>query len=85
MVQARADLAIAERDGDLVRAGELTHAVLPRLEKELQQVLPEGGRLRGKLYGKREGVEEQVLASEAGGEGRGQGCGIGVAFDQRVV
>jgi len=35
--QARADLAVAERDGDLVRAGELTYAIIPRLEKEFSQ------------------------------------------------
>ena len=35
--QARADLAVAERDGNLARAGELTHAVLPRLEREVEQ------------------------------------------------
>ena len=34
---ARADLAAAERDGNLGRAGELTHAVLPRLERELKR------------------------------------------------
>ena len=34
---AKADLAAAERDGDLVRAGELTHAVIPRLENEISQ------------------------------------------------
>lgn len=34
---ARADLAAAERDGNLARAGELTHAVLPRLEAELKR------------------------------------------------
>mmetsp|Transcript_13663 Transcript_13663/g.32655 ORF Transcript_13663/g.32655 Transcript_13663/m.32655 type:complete len:510 (-) Transcript_13663:306-1835(-) len=37
LAEARAELAIAERDGNLGRAGELTHAVLPRLEKELAQ------------------------------------------------
>merc|ERR1719440_2720798 len=35
--QARVDLAGAERDGNLSRAGELTHAVLPRLEQELKK------------------------------------------------
>jgi ATP-dependent Clp protease ATP-binding subunit ClpB len=35
--QARADLAAAERDGVLSQAGELTHAVIPRLEAELAQ------------------------------------------------
>ena len=34
---ARADLAVAERDGDLQRAGELTHSVLPRLEGEMRE------------------------------------------------
>lgn len=38
VAQARAELTVAERDGDLARAGELTHAVLPRLTKELEQV-----------------------------------------------
>jgi ATP-dependent Clp protease ATP-binding subunit ClpB len=43
---ARADLANAERDGNLGRAGELTHAVLPRLEAELKRwesEAPSGG------------------------------------------
>jgi len=35
--QARSDLASAERDGNLMQAGELTHAVIPRLESELLQ------------------------------------------------
>jgi len=35
--QARSDLAAAERDGNLMKAGELTHAVIPRLEAELTQ------------------------------------------------
>lgn len=43
--QARADQAAAERDGDLARAGELTHAVLPRLEREMKQWESEAGGL----------------------------------------
>jgi len=35
--QARAEVAGAQRDGNMARAGELTHAVIPRLERELLQ------------------------------------------------
>jgi ATP-dependent Clp protease ATP-binding subunit ClpB len=35
--QARAEVAGAQRDGNMARAGELTHAVIPRLESELLQ------------------------------------------------
>ena len=35
--EARAEEAAAERDGNLGRAGELTHAVIPRLQMEVQQ------------------------------------------------
>ena len=45
--QARADQAAAERDGDLARAGELTHAVLPRLEREMKQWESEAGATLG--------------------------------------
>ena len=45
--QARNDLAAAERDGDYARAGELTHAVLPRLEREMKQWESEAGSLGG--------------------------------------
>ena len=30
-------MAGAQRDGNMARAGELTHAVIPRLERELSQ------------------------------------------------
>jgi hypothetical protein len=35
--KARADLGVAEREGDLVRAGELKYSIIPRLEKEFSQ------------------------------------------------
>ena len=34
---ARQEEATAERDGNFARAGELTHAIIPRLEKELRE------------------------------------------------
>lgn len=49
--QARADQAQAERDGDLARAGELTHAVLPRLEREMKQWEKEAGGIGGEGEG----------------------------------
>ncbi len=36
--QARAELEIAKREGDLQRAGELAYSVIPELEKQLQEV-----------------------------------------------
>lgn len=51
MSKARAELAIAERDGDLAKAGELTHAVLPRLTKELEQVPPSCPQSEPWMYG----------------------------------
>jgi len=56
--QARKDLAAAERDGNFAKAGELLHAVVPRLERELEQW--EGAAAKG-----------GTGAGEAGGEGGG--------------
>ncbi len=36
--QARAELEIAKREGDLQRAGELAYSVIPELEKQLQEI-----------------------------------------------
>ncbi|KAL3930427.1 MAG: hypothetical protein SGPRY_001541 [Prymnesium sp.] len=67
LAEARADLAIAERDGDLVRAGELTHAVLPRLEKELQQVLPNGEAHIAEVVSRATGIpSDRLMAAEKG-------------------
>jgi len=60
--QARNDLAVAERDGQFGQAGELKHAVVPRLEQELAEweaAVPEGGGATG-----------------AGGGGGGRGGGM---------
>ena len=58
--EARSDLANAERDGDLGKAGELTHAVLPRLERELQRWESEAGDKAGDESGGM--LAEQVTA-----------------------
>ena len=58
--EARSDLANAERDGDLGKAGELTHAVLPRLERELQRWESEAGDKAGEESGGM--LAEQVTA-----------------------
>ena len=68
--QARSDLAAAERDGDLRRAGELTHAVVPRLEAELAQ-------WEGALSGP-DGVSSSgPSASGGGGVSSSGGGGVG--------
>lgn len=48
--QARADLEIAKRQGDLGRAGELSYGIIPGLEKQLADA---------------EGAEEDVMVEEA--------------------
>jgi ATP-dependent Clp protease ATP-binding subunit ClpB len=34
--QARAELEIAKREGNLAKAGELSYGVIPQLEKQLE-------------------------------------------------
>jgi len=48
--QARADLEIAKREGNLARAGELSYSILPELEKKLAEI---------------EASEDEVVVEEA--------------------
>ena len=48
--QARSELEIAQRDGDLARAGEISYGVIPQLSKQLEEA---------------EGKEEAVMVDEA--------------------
>ena len=65
--QARKDLAAAERDGNFAKAGELLHAVVPRLERELEQwegAAAKGGPGAGEVGGEGGGMlSEQVTAA----------------------
>ena len=65
--QARKDLAAAERDGNFAKAGELLHAVVPRLERELEQwegAAAKGGPAAGEVGGEGGGMlSEQVTAA----------------------
>jgi ATP-dependent Clp protease ATP-binding subunit ClpB len=66
--QARKDLAAAERDGNFAKAGELLHAVVPRLERELEQwegAAAKGGTGAGEAGGGEGGgmLSEQVTSA----------------------
>ncbi len=54
--KARADLDVAKRSGDLVKAGELSYSIIPRLEKQLSNA--EDKEADGKM------VEETVLPDQ---------------------
>ncbi|MFK7871429.1 MAG: ATP-dependent chaperone ClpB [Roseobacter sp.] len=57
--QARADLEIAKREGNLARAGELSYGVIPQLEKQLETA--EGREDDGRLV--EEAVRSEQIAS----------------------
>ena len=54
--KARADLDVAKRSGNLVKAGELSYSIIPRLEKQLSNA--EDKEADGKM------VEETVLPDQ---------------------
>mmetsp|Transcript_15476 Transcript_15476/g.49174 ORF Transcript_15476/g.49174 Transcript_15476/m.49174 type:complete len:524 (+) Transcript_15476:280-1851(+) len=58
--KARAELGVAEREGDLVRAGELKYSIIPRLEKEFSQWSNAAGSTAGGNHGDDALLSEQV-------------------------